>query len=222
MVIVAIILPFLTITKATVNCHGKYILSETLLGLVSIAFGCGFSGLLCYGTSYVLDQMDFSMSWHRNTFLAPGIYSTITLLAHVIVQDLVEITFANKKSPISLGLKVQAQLNGVTVFWGIITLGVTVLSLRVGYIFMIILFINLLMNCAIYFAGLHNSGRKQKTTSSLFLNNSLQFTSGSLFIFTGSSSLCCGPRISTTWSWNYSFRFQHDLGVLATLMHSFR
>lgn len=159
-VILSIIIPFLTLTKATVNSHAKSILSETLLGFVSVVFGSGFSGLLCYVTAYVLDQMDHSMSWHRNTFLAPGIYSTLALLAQFIVQDLIETTFGNRKLPISLGLKVQARLNGVNVFWGVLTLGVTVLGFRVGYIFMIMLLINLVMNYAIYFLGLHNSGER--------------------------------------------------------------
>lgn len=158
-VIFAITIPFLTLTRATVNVHSKNILAETILGFVTVIFGSGFSGLICYVIAFYLDKMDHSMSWFRNTSLAPGIYATAALLAHFLVVDLVERTMANKKSPISLGLKVQARLNGVSVFWGIITLGVTVIGLRVGYLFMLILLINFLMSLATYSVGLHNSGK---------------------------------------------------------------
>lgn len=157
-VILSITIPFLTLTKATVNVHPKNILSETLLGFLSVVFGSGFSGLLCYVTAYVLDRMDHSMSWYRHTVLAPGIYATVAILAHVIVHDLVDISLANRKSPISLGLKVQARLNGVNVFWGIVTLGITVIGFRAGYLFTIILFFNLIVTGIIYFASLNNSG----------------------------------------------------------------
>ena len=158
--ILAITIPFLTLTKATVNVHSKNILAETIIEFMSVVLSTGFSGLLCYLTAYFLDQMDYSMSWYKSTFLATTIYGSIAMLAHFIVHDLIDLTLANKKSPISLGLKVQARLNGVNVFWGIVTLGLTAIGLRVGYLFMIILLINLASNIMIYFCGLHNSGKK--------------------------------------------------------------
>lgn len=158
-VILAVTIPFLTLTKATVNVHAKNVLAETILGFVTVIFGTGFSGLICYVIAFFLDKMDHSMSWFRNTALAPGIYATAALLAHVLVADLVELTMANKKSPISLGLKVQARLNGISVFWGIITLSVTVVGFRVGYLFMVMLLINFVMCTAIFCLGFHNSSK---------------------------------------------------------------
>lgn len=163
--ILSITVPFLTLTKATTNVHSKHILKESMLGFLAITFGSGFSGLLCYVAAYAMDKMDHSMSWFRTTALAPGIYSTIAVLAHILVYDLVDITLANKKSPISLGLKVQARINGVNIFWAILTLGITVIGFRAGYMFMIILFINLLMSVAIYFMGLHNSGKIESSNN---------------------------------------------------------
>lgn len=157
-VILSTIVPFLTLTKATINVHPKNILSETVLGFLALVFSSGFSGLVCYLTAFVLDKMDHSMSWYRTTWLAPSIYGSVALLAHFIVQDLVDLTMANKKSPISLGLKVQARINGVNVFWGVLTLGLTLIGLRVGYLFMIILLINFLVTVVIYLMRLHNSG----------------------------------------------------------------
>lgn len=167
-VLLSITIPFLTLTKATVNVHSKHILSETLLGFVSTVCGAGFSGLVCYVIAYVLDRMDHSMSWYNNTTLAPGIYATAALLAHVFVYDIVGMTLASKTSPISLGLKVQARLNGINVFWGVLTLGITVIGFRAGYMFMIMLLINLFATVAIYFSGLHNSGNFNSSNNSTF------------------------------------------------------
>ena len=159
-VILAVTIPFLTLTKATVNVHSRNILSETLLGFLTVVFGGGFSGLICYVIAYVIDKTDHSMSWFRYTSLASGIYGTAALFGLVLVADLVELALANKSTPISLGLKVQARLNGVNIFWGIVTLGTTVLGFRVGYVTMIMLLISLFANLSIFALSLHNSGEK--------------------------------------------------------------
>jgi hypothetical protein len=158
--LVAIITPFLTLTKATVNVHSKHILVETFLGLVSIIIGAGVSLLATYVTGFALDKSGHSMTWYRSTFLAPGIYSSVTLLMLILAYDVVDAALASKHSPISLALKVQARLNGVNILWGILTLGLTVTGLRSGYLFMMVLFFSFITNIAIYMLGLNNSVNK--------------------------------------------------------------
>ena len=75
------------------------------------------------------------------------------------MYNLIEFSLANKKTPISLGLKVQARLNGVNLFWSVIVLGLTVAGYRVGYLFMIILFISLVANIVNFVCQLNNSGK---------------------------------------------------------------
>lgn len=157
-VLFAITLPFLTLT--TVKAHTKNVLSETLIGFFSILVGSGCSGLVLYLTAYFIDKADYSMGWYRSTFLAPGIYSTLAVLVHVFVQDVLNITVASRESPLSLGLRVQARLNGVNVFWGVATLTITMFGLRFGYLPMILILFNLVSNLIIYFAKLHNTVNK--------------------------------------------------------------
>lgn len=180
-VICSIVIPFLTLTKATV-IHSRRILSETLLGFISIICGSGFSGLVCFLTAYGLDRMDRSMSWYRNTLLAPGIYSTATLLSLIFVYDVIDATLGVKNLPLSLGLKVQARLDGVNVFWGVITLGVTVIGLRAGSIFMIMLLTTLICNIIIFCLGLHNSGEFLLSFRSMLFIKRLCIYSSSLVI----------------------------------------
>ncbi|KAG5684776.1 hypothetical protein PVAND_013989 [Polypedilum vanderplanki] len=156
----AIITPFLTLAKATVNVHKSHILSETFLGLISIIIGTGVSLLVSYVTGYILDKIGHSMTWYRNTFIAPGIYSSITILMLMLSYDVIDATLANKYSPLSLALKVQARLNGINILWGILTLGLTVTGLRSGYLFMMILLISFISNILIYMFGLNNSVNK--------------------------------------------------------------
>lgn len=158
--LVAIVGPFLTLTKATVNVHSKHILSETLLGLFSIISGTGNAVLASFVTGYFLDKTGNSMTWYRNTFLAPAIYSTLTILMLVLTYDVIDSTLANKHSPISLGLKVQARLNGINILFGILTLGLTVTGLRSGYLFMMVLLFSFITNTLIFSLGLHNSIHK--------------------------------------------------------------
>lgn len=156
--VLSIALPFLSLNKATASIHSKHIMKETILGLISTAVGAGLSILVCYLLGYFLDKAGHSMTWYRNTFLALGIYGSTTLLSLILTNDIIDTTLASKNSPISLGLKVQARLNGVSFFWAILTLGITTLGFRSGYLFMVVLFINLMVNIFIYFVRFQNAG----------------------------------------------------------------
>lgn len=156
--ILSIAFPFLSLNKATASTHSKHILKETILGLVSITVGIGLSLLVCYLMGFFIDKSGYSMTWYRNTILAIGIYGSATLLSLMLANDIIDMTLANKNSPISLGLKVQARLNGVSILWSILTLGITILGFRSGYLFMIILLFNLITNFVIFFLRFQNSG----------------------------------------------------------------
>lgn len=155
--ILSIVISFLSLNKATSSTHTKHVVKETLLGLVSITLGIVLSLVVCYFLGYFLDKAGHSMTWYRNTILALGIYGSATVLSLILAFDVID-SVANKNSPISLGLKVQARLNGVSIWWSILTLAITILGFRSGYLFMIILFFNLNTNLVIYILRLQNSG----------------------------------------------------------------
>lgn len=158
--ILAITVPFLSLKKSTVSVHSKHILKETLLGLISMFVGIAASLLVCYLTAYLLDKTGHSMSWYRNTFMAIGIYSSATVWFLLLAYDVFDMVFANKHSPLSLGLKVQARVNGVNILWGILTLGLTILGIRSAYLFMVVLLFNLLSTIGIFLFKLQNSVHK--------------------------------------------------------------
>jgi hypothetical protein len=156
-VTLAITIPFLALAKNTAKGHSKSILSETIIGLISLFVGLLVGLLVCYLIGFYLDKAGHTMSWYTNTIFASSIYGCAMLLVAVFSYDVIDTALANKRSPLSLGLKVQARINGVNIFWGILTLGMSVLGLRSGYLFMMVLFINLLASIFIFFFGLNNS-----------------------------------------------------------------
>jgi hypothetical protein len=76
------------------------------------------------------------------------------------VYNFLDYWFSNKRNPLSLGLNVQARLNGINLFWGIITIGLTLAGYRSGYLMMITLTITLISNVVIFMFGLQNSIHK--------------------------------------------------------------
>ncbi|CAG9802997.1 unnamed protein product [Chironomus riparius] len=158
--ILAITVPYLSLKKSTVSIHSKHILKETFLGLISMFVGIAASLLVCYVTAYFLDKTGHSMSWYRNNFMAIGIYSSATVWFLLLAYDVFDMVFASKHSPVSLGLKVQARINGVNILWGILTLGLTILGIRSAYLFMIVLLINLFSTVGIFLLKLQNSVHK--------------------------------------------------------------
>lgn len=130
--ILSIVTSFITLTRATGNCHTKHVLTETLLGFLSIVVGAGVAILASYITGFALDKTGHALCWYQNTFLAPGIYSSISILMLILSYDVILLTLENKYSPLSLGLKVQAKLNGINVMWGIVCLGFSLIGIRSG------------------------------------------------------------------------------------------
>lgn len=61
--LLTVVVSFLALTKATVHIHSKRIVTETLLGFSSMVLGTGFSIINCFFIAFLLDQMDYSMSW---------------------------------------------------------------------------------------------------------------------------------------------------------------
>ena len=157
-ILVATIFPYFSLSRVTINTHAKRILGEMFLGLISIIIGIALSSVLIYLIAEQLDANGHSMVWYSSTYLAPGIYCIITLLSHISVFQLMDYEFGNKMSPLSLGLKVQARLNGVNIFWGILNLAVTIAGFRIGYTMTVILGITCIANIFIFLCKLQNSG----------------------------------------------------------------
>jgi hypothetical protein len=158
-IVLSIVIPHLALKQSTARSHSKHIIRETILGFFSIIFGIILAALSCYFVAQVLDKNGYALSWYTNTILAIGIYGSAMLFVIVLVYDTFDAFLGNKRSPLSLGLKVQARINGVNIFWGLFTVAVMALGSRSAYLFMIILFFNLLSSTFIYLFRLNNSGK---------------------------------------------------------------
>ncbi|XP_055588357.1 endoplasmic reticulum metallopeptidase 1-like [Uranotaenia lowii] len=159
-VLLSIIIPFLSLARSTSGTHGRQIRSETMIGFVATFLGAGVSALVCFLLGYQLDAIGRSMSWFSSTNLVLGVYCCPALLFQCLVHILCGKVFGSKTTPLSLALKVQARLNGVNLFWGMVTLGITFTGYRIAYIFMIMIFISLLSNTLISMLGIQNSVHK--------------------------------------------------------------
>ena len=157
-ILLATIFPYFSLARVTSNTHAKRIVGEMFLGFISIICGLSLSLVLIYLIAGQLDANGHSMVWYSSTYLAPGIYCSIALFAHILIYQLMEYGFGNKKLPFSLGLKVQARLNGVNLFWGLLNLALTLAGLRIGYIMTVILVMTLIANVLTFLCGLQNSG----------------------------------------------------------------
>ncbi|KAL1396983.1 hypothetical protein pipiens_010106 [Culex pipiens pipiens] len=161
-VLLSIIIPFLSLARlgSTSGSHGRQIRSETMIGFVATFLGAGVGGVVCFLLAYQLDLLGSSMSWYSSTNLVLGVYCCPALLSHCVVHMLCGNVFGSKTTPLSLALKVQARLNGVNLFWGMITLGVTFTGYRTAYIFMILIFFSLLSSTLISMFAVQNSVHK--------------------------------------------------------------
>ncbi|XP_055618078.1 endoplasmic reticulum metallopeptidase 1-like [Toxorhynchites rutilus septentrionalis] len=159
-VLLSIIIPFLSLARSTSGTHGKQIRSETVVGFVATLVGVVVSGLVCFFIGYQLDLIGRSMSWYSSTNLVLGVYCCPALLFQCLTHMLCSKILGSKTTPLSLALKVQARLNGVNLFWGMLTLGITFTGYRIAYIFMVLIFFSLLSNTLISMFGVQNSVHK--------------------------------------------------------------
>ena len=113
---------------------------------------------LSLGVSYIvateLDWNGKSMTWYQHTFFVIPLYCVPALAVHCIFYS--QLT-RNRESALSLGLKVQARLNGTNLLWALVTIALTVAGYRSAHVFMIPLLIVTLSNTVIGVLRVQNS-----------------------------------------------------------------
>lgn len=91
--------------------------------------------------------------FHHTIFALP-LYCLPTVAVYSIMHCLFGISPNN---PLSLSLQVQARLNGTTIMFAFLLLGVTATGYRSAYVFAVPLFITCFTNVVIGVAGIGNS-----------------------------------------------------------------
>lgn len=118
------------------------------MSLVTIIVSILLAALACWGMASLMNSLDNTMSWYNTTFLSIGIYCSLALIVQIATYHVVQLisTYClrtKKYREASKRHRVKMNLNGVTLFWSILTITLTAMGMRIGYIFMILLFVSL-------------------------------------------------------------------------------
>lgn len=125
-----------------------FVLSETIMAFVTMVIGLILSASLCAAMAWIMNAVDNTMSWHNTVFISVGTYFSLALLTQIgtyhLIQALKKFLFRSTKKykEVSKRRKVKISINGVNLFWSVITITVTALGFRFGYISMLLLFIS--------------------------------------------------------------------------------
>jgi hypothetical protein len=129
--VLAVIVPFVIQTKLKLGEVG-FVVKETLISFGTIVLATALSGLTCYLIAVIMNAADNTMSWFNTTFLSIGIYGSIAVAIQIatyhFVQFIVKKLGRKKKNDelvVSSRHLLKIHLNGINLFWAIITLAIT-------------------------------------------------------------------------------------------------
>ncbi|CRL03599.1 CLUMA_CG016460, isoform A [Clunio marinus] len=108
------------------------------------------SAVACYLMAMIMNAVDNTMSYFNVTFLSIGVYGSLALLVQLATYQLVDflIQFIRKKFSSEKKIsedqrrRLMIHLNGINLFWAVITLAITTLGYRFAYITMVMLFVS--------------------------------------------------------------------------------
>lgn len=158
--ILAFFIPFIIQTQLKL-VNLPRVITETLISFATIVISTCLSAGACYIMAVIMNTADNTMSWFSTTFISIGLYGSLAVITQVavyhIIQLLTRMLVDTKqrrqeivKPSILLRGRLRIHLNGVDLFWASVTLVVTFLGYRFGYIPMIILLISLCTNIFTY------------------------------------------------------------------------
>lgn len=164
----AFLLPFSVQTRGYFTKEScRRIMQDTLFSFTSILVGTVLSAGMCCLMALFLQAIGKGMSWYTTRFLALGIYCSLSLTVHAVTYHTMSYGLKKmrneKNQAINLVLQkygidyesdygndMHARLNGVNLFWGVVTLVNTGLSNRLGYLTMVPLTISVASNILIF------------------------------------------------------------------------
>lgn len=124
----------------------RYIRKEIFYGLSATIGALVLGNVACYLIATELDFSGKSMSWFNRTYFSIFLFCFPSAAVHAAFYAQLTRT---RDSPLSLGLKAQARLIGVNLFWAILSLGLTFTGYRTAYVLMIPNLIVLIVNVVI-------------------------------------------------------------------------
>lgn len=154
--ILSVLVPFLVQTKLRLNDF-TMIFKETLISFLTFTAAAILSLLACFAIGVIINSLDNAMFWFSSTILSLGVYCTLAVLVLIAVFHFVWLlrrkcwkSSSMNKDKYENRRKTQAHVNGINLFWAILTIIATSFGLRLGYIFMVMLLISLITNILTY------------------------------------------------------------------------
>lgn len=137
------------------NCKRE--LMETIVSFITIVLSSVLSLAVCYGMAAIMNALDKTMSYFNVIFLSIGIYCCLAVIVQIasqhICSELCDYFYhKNELKSVSRSPRdiLRAFLNGINLFWAIVTITITSTGFRFGYITMIMLLITLCTNLVIF------------------------------------------------------------------------
>lgn len=154
--ILAVAIPFVIQIKLKLS-NVLRVVCETLISFGTILISTIVSSGLCYLMAVIMNAADNTMCYFNTTFLSIGIYGSLALVSQIatyhLIQLLRKIKFFKRKDgkkALSKRDRMMIHLNGVNLFWAILTLIITSAGYRFGYLMMVLLFVSLCTNILTY------------------------------------------------------------------------
>lgn len=152
----SVMIPFVIQTKFKLSST-VFVIVETLISFGTVVASTVLSATMCYLIAVIMNAVDNTMSWFNTTFLSLGVYGSIAVVTQIGVYHLVALItkrFRNesksKGKEFSKRHQLKIHLNGINLFWAVITLIITFSGFRFGYITMVVLLISLCTNILTY------------------------------------------------------------------------
>ena len=154
--VLAVVLPFIIHTKFEVENVGK-VARETLLSFATMVVSSILSLASCYAMGLIINAVDNSMFWFNATLLSLGVYSSLAVFVQIFVHHVLYSVVDNytqktfKSDKYEQRRKLHMRLNGVNLFWAIITVIFSCFGYRFVYVTMMMLLISLVTNLVMFF-----------------------------------------------------------------------
>lgn len=151
----AVVVPFvIQVYKAK---NKKSVAIITLVSFGTFIVGAILSLAACLTMGWIINFADRSMFWFNSTILSLGVYSALSVGVQIGVNHVAcSITKCCSKSSVRKEDKfetriiVQAELNGINLFWSLLTITASSVGFRLGYMTMIMLVISLITTALVW------------------------------------------------------------------------
>lgn len=172
--IAAVTLPYVYLRRATRGTHAERIRTEMWRGASVLALGATVALFVCHAIAWEVDAAGHALVWYRHTVFAVILYCVPTVAVLAGVQRLFDRTGGRCGTaaviPLSAGLTVQAQLNGVNAVWAMILVAGTAFGVRSVYVCMVPLAVSAVSSAVIALGGFGNSSEYNRWGYAFLVN----------------------------------------------------